>query len=348
MHEDLLGYLLGALDADEQRRIETELARSSELRSELRRLRECLEPLDSLAEPFEPPTGLAERVCEAVHRCKEDSDLWDDRPVPTSVIEARSRAASGRASGELAYRSYSLSDAVVLALVGLAAFTLFLPALANSRYAARITACQNNLRMLGMHLIDYSCRRSDGQFPFVPLAGNRSFAGIYAPVLVENELIPTDGSLPVCPGSDIAGQSDRRRIPSLGEIDAADGLWLTRLQEQAGGSYAYSIGFVENGCFQAVHNRGRSQFALLADTPSMDVPGQMGANHGMRGMNVCYEDGHVVFVTNPHVRGADDPLQNRLGFAEVGVAPDDSVVLSSGMRPIPPNRFVPLIKLRSQ
>ncbi len=33
MHEDLLGYLLGALDADEQSRIEGELAKNPQLRA---------------------------------------------------------------------------------------------------------------------------------------------------------------------------------------------------------------------------------------------------------------------------------------------------------------------------
>jgi anti-sigma factor RsiW len=35
MHEDLVGYLLGALDADEQSRLEAELAKNPQLRLQL-------------------------------------------------------------------------------------------------------------------------------------------------------------------------------------------------------------------------------------------------------------------------------------------------------------------------
>ena len=48
MREDLLGYLLGALNAAEQQRIESRLAADPQLRRELHRLQRCLEPLDAL------------------------------------------------------------------------------------------------------------------------------------------------------------------------------------------------------------------------------------------------------------------------------------------------------------
>ena len=170
MREDLLGYLLGALDADEQLRIESELARDPQLRDELARLRRCLEPLESTWDECDPPAGLGRpRLC-----CRRAAEQTAARAGQS----ARIRAAAG-----LCLRNYSLADCLVLTLVVLIAFTLLLPALVNSRYQARKLACQQNLGTLGQSLFSYSDLQS-GQFPLVPLSGSRSFAGVFAPILL--------------------------------------------------------------------------------------------------------------------------------------------------------------------
>ena len=56
--QQLLGYLLEALEEDERRQIEAQLRRDPELRAELGRLRGCLEPLESSWRPVCPPAGL--------------------------------------------------------------------------------------------------------------------------------------------------------------------------------------------------------------------------------------------------------------------------------------------------
>jgi hypothetical protein len=334
MREDLLGYLLGALDADEQCRIEGELANNPRLRLALERLRQCLEPLESVHEAadVEPPAGLAQRVCDAI-----DAYAAECRPTPRSLLRARSAAA-------VRLRRYSASDGIVLSLVVLAAFTLILPALANSRYQARKAACQDNLRVLGEGLLGYSVREPGQRFPLVPISGSRSFAGVFAPVLFEYEMIGPEGSQVICPGPELAVDDTRWSVPTLREIDQAEKSVLQYLQDRAGGSYAYCVGYVENGRLQAVKNLNRSNFALLSDAPSYYLPDRRSANHGGRGQNVYYEDGHYAFVTDLRFApGSDDPWRNRDGFAEAGKDRFDSVVLPSGMRPIVDAETIPVI-----
>lgn len=65
---DLLGYLLGLLEAEEHRRVE-ELVQSDEtIRVQVEVLRQCLEPLACDAEHPEPPEGLAVRVCQTLRQ----------------------------------------------------------------------------------------------------------------------------------------------------------------------------------------------------------------------------------------------------------------------------------------
>ncbi len=276
MREDLLGYLLGALDADEQRRIERELDVNPELRLELERLRKCLEPLESLDDEETPPPGLAERTVEAMARNESAK-----RARPRSLVH---RIAFGPGCGSDVTRPshYSPSDSIVLALVGLIAITLFLPALANSRYEARKLACQDNLRTLAWQLFRYCDQQPGRHYPFVPLEGNYSFAGYYAPVLYHNDLIPRDCSDLICPASDLAAQESEAqdtdlgpwRVPSMKELNAASGTRLYQLQKRAGGSYAYCVGYVQNGYYYPARNLGRTLFPILADNPSLYLAGR--------------------------------------------------------------------------
>ena len=63
MADDLLGYLLGALDGAEQVTIREKLADDAELRQELLELEARLAPLEIERWSVEPPPRLAERTC---------------------------------------------------------------------------------------------------------------------------------------------------------------------------------------------------------------------------------------------------------------------------------------------
>jgi hypothetical protein len=322
MREDLLGYLLGALDSAEQQRIESRLAADPQLRREFYRLKRCLEPLDALGEEFEPPSGLADRACESVEKHVDQA-----KPVPRSSTAKQHESSSRRSQ-------WSMADGVVVALVCLMAITLFLPALANSRFLSEKFICQNNLRSLGSALVGYAERQPDHTFPFVPLEGNRAFAGVYASTLLENELISSTDAILVCPSSALARRLTPWQVPTFEQIDRTSRMSLVQLQEDAGGSYGYNIGYVEDQKYRAVENQGRTHFALLGDAPSFHLPGRRSANHGGRGQSILYEDGHVLFVCDPHLLRGDDPLRNRAGYLEAGQDYNDAVVAPSSTRPI--------------
>jgi anti-sigma-K factor RskA len=69
MCEELLGYLLGALEPDEERELEARLATDPELRKQLEELRPLLRPLTAEPARIDPPAGLAARICAQVARC---------------------------------------------------------------------------------------------------------------------------------------------------------------------------------------------------------------------------------------------------------------------------------------
>jgi anti-sigma-K factor RskA len=143
LREQLVGYALGALDDTEQSEIEQRLSVDPELRRALESVQQSLEPLVESYEEYEAPPGLAATACGYV--AEEASRLDSIQPGLSrahDALHARSR--------------WALADWVVMVGICAAALCLFFPAIANSRFLARVTACQDNLRQLGTSLVQYS------------------------------------------------------------------------------------------------------------------------------------------------------------------------------------------------
>jgi hypothetical protein len=218
-------------------------------------------------------------------------------------------------------------------LVG--AVCLFFPALSYSQFQSQVSACQNNLRLLGVALHDYSAIQADGSFPGPEAEGNRASAGIYAPTLVSFRLVP-DSQVFVCPSLQLTREGGQFRVPTLEELDAARGPNLASMQRTMGGDYGYNMGYTQGGKLMRPCNSRRNHYVLLADAPSNLQPGRVSSNHRGRGQNVLYEDGHIQFIVelpSPHL--ADDPFHNREGWIAAGLDPDDVVLGASADRPIP-------------
>jgi anti-sigma-K factor RskA len=66
MNHDLLGYVLGALEADELERIGSLLDAEPRFRSRVELFRSGLAPLESDRGHLEAPDGLARRTCQVV------------------------------------------------------------------------------------------------------------------------------------------------------------------------------------------------------------------------------------------------------------------------------------------
>lgn len=319
MREQLLGYLLGALDAHEHAEVERQLKGDPRLCDELESLAASLEPLESCRQEFEPGSGLAERTCDLI-----SEQVWQQRPAPSTNRLTRDRRYEIQSRNQ-----WSFADVIVMAGVSLIAAMLFFPAISHSRYAARLTQCQNNLRELGLALVDFSQKAGRGYFPKVPVDGNQSFAGIYAPLLVDAGYLQ-DEYLVLCPNVPLDARTDTWRLPTLVELDQASGPVLAELQQIAGGTYGYSLGFVDQGQYQAPPNLGRTYFAIMSDAPLSQFTSYSSENHGGRGQNFLYEDGHVSFVADVRaISLADHPFQNRLGWMEAGMDINDVVIAPS-------------------
>jgi len=338
MREQLLGYLLGALDAPEHLAVESELKKNSHLQQEMELLAASLAPLEADQQPYLPREGLAESTAAFVTLCA--------RKLPASSADVH--ATSGNRS------PWSMLDVVVAAGVCLAASLLFIPAIANSQYQARLLGCQNNLHTIGVALHQFS-ENNRGNFPQSPASGNLAAAGYYAPVLIRDGYIQ-DEAVFLCParplaiprkndagtgvaGTGVAGMGPAskplpRTIPTLDELLAAKGAILAELQHRMGGHYGYNLGVVIDGRLHPVRNQGRATFALVADSPRSS--GQQSRNHDRRGQNVLFEDGHIRYVVGcgDQECGLDDLFLNDDGVVAPGVHPNDAVISASHVRPI--------------
>jgi hypothetical protein len=319
--ENLIGYLLGALEPDQCAQIEQQLEHDPNLR---RRLNELDDQLHSIRPPeFEdsedPPLDLSERTCAAI-------DAYESTRKPRRTFYANAQASESR--------GWSFIDMVVAGGVCLAVSLVFYPAVMNSRFEARSTACQNNLRQLGVSLELYS-RDHNEEFPLAKSKGNGACAGYFAPLLKDCGLLDEPDIL-VCPSSTFSRDVDEWYVPTCDELDRARGQKLIVLQRTMGGSYAYTMGHVANQRLRPTRNLRRSSFVIVADSPSREHAAQGSRNHGTRGQNVLCEDLSVRFVSASSIGGLDDSYYlNRRGRPRAGMDVDDCVVGSSDCPPLP-------------
>ena len=70
MHDELVGYLLGALEQHEAERVEQSLQDNCELQALLERLRRSLGFLQCRDEHADAPRGLASRTCYRIREVR--------------------------------------------------------------------------------------------------------------------------------------------------------------------------------------------------------------------------------------------------------------------------------------
>ena len=222
---------------------------------------------------------------------------------------------------------------VALAVTVLAcAALLMVPAVQNSRFHGRITACKDNLRELGVSLTQYS-EHHDGYFPRIPTRGKLAAAGIYAPTLVSQEYL-VEPQRVVCPGSPLA---ERRtfRLLTLDALRSAPPAELPTLRAEMGGSYAYALGHVVDGEYRDSQNLYRANYPIMADAPSSDLPGLQSAHHGGKGQVVLFEDGRADFLTSPILITGDNIYQSDREEVSAASDPNDAVIAPSPVPPLP-------------
>ena len=321
VRQQVLDYLLGALDDSEAEAVESRLESEPRYRQALPWAEGEIARLRLLRREVFPPRGLAERTCRFVfdpsRRLRGACPLRLMTPVPAMPHGGR---------------RLNWADAGVAAAIFLIAGLLVLPAINGTRFHARVMTCQNNLRQVGQALTEYSHKNHD-VFPVVPTEGNLAAAGVYAPILTQDGFL-TEAETVVRPES-VQAREKGFRVPSLDELRSAGGRQLAEIQQKMGGSYGYCLGYFDHGIYQPTRNLNREYFAIMADAPSNDHPDHQSDNHGGVGQNVLFEDVHVEFCSTTRPGdGGDDIYSNDNHQVAPGLNRDDAVIASSGTAPI--------------
>jgi hypothetical protein len=306
MRENLLGYLLNAVEPDERSAVEQNLAQDARLRSELDLLRTSLAPLEGEPAHHEPPKGLAQRCCEFVFT----RDIMPAKLSPATESETpRPR------------HRWSRLDLAVGGAIAAAVAVLILPAIYESRLQSQITACQNNLKDIGLAMSDFS-EKHNGYYPAVRPGDRLNAVGMWAPVL-EDEDSHLRGPAIFCPSS---GEDANFQMPHLKELDRMTAAQFAAIAPRLGGSYGYTLGYRDHGNYKTQQNQHRKTFAVISDAPGPG--GTNSPNHGRGGQNVLYDDDHVQFQNGTKV-GADDIFHNEGGEIAPGRHSNDAVIVHS-------------------
>ncbi|MCC9602400.1 hypothetical protein LOC67_17760 [Stieleria sp. JC731] len=344
MHEDLIGYLLGALEPEEMQRISEWLKDNPEGQAELARLEKSLRPLEDGFEAIEAPSDdLLARTLAAIPDGippSSESPKSDDHKVSLSDVEL-SRESMRPPS------RWSVMDSIGGLLSVAILLALLLPTVAAGRFEARKTACQDNLRLLGTALMQYVTRDHQGRLPQVRPSGPEAFAGVYAIRLNDAGLLP-EGQPQWCPSMTPLKlekndphhllEDASYQLPAANQLRELSVNELQWLQRYAGGHYAYTLGVIGDHGYSSPQYEGRDSFAVMADAPitSLDADGTTVTRyaHGGKGINVLYENGAVRFVSLDAIDSMrDNPFLNHAGAAEAGVNIDDASLAPSYLPP---------------
>jgi hypothetical protein len=369
MREELIGYLLSALDPHEMRRIELRLTESPELRADLADLEGRLRELDALraelAGDIEVPQHLVRQTLDRLERVERAPvhAFEVSSPDGRHVSESVSKSGLGLFP-ELGERqrcgAKQWSDLIAVGLAGGVLVALGLPALGRLREQARSFHCQDNLRQFHSLLAQYASGEPENRVPFVAPSGVEAFAGIYSARLYDRDLLMNE-RLRLCPTALLTDASHRpakvaftdvlskvpsseglfgvemlKRLKERGEIDR-----LRHLQVLAGGTYAYALGVMDQGQYKAPQFESRASFAILGDAPthgvtalsSVDV-GKMRWPHPSDAANLLFEDGSVRQVYPASMISLPDhPFMNHRGKSEAGVTIDDASLAPSWKPP---------------
>jgi hypothetical protein len=296
---------MSALEPEEVADVETRLKHDPELARTCELLRRSLEPLDDDRETFAPPPQLAARTCTWV------AERATVRVVPETVGGSK---------------RWSFNDMFVTAGTMAAAAMLFFPAINFSRDQAQTAYCQNQLRQIGLALMNYS-ERFPPFLPVIPEQGPLAASGGYAPALVDTQLI-NDHSTFLCPGDPKIHQANFR-VPSSREVASQEGEALKQTQATMGGSYGITFGHLEENKYQPTRDLGQHCFALVTDLPSTDQPGHQTTHHGGKGQNTLFGDFHVKLLKTCKCDVdtlGDDIFLNDAGILGPGLDAEDSVI----------------------
>jgi prepilin-type processing-associated H-X9-DG protein len=325
MEENLVGYLLNALDDEPQRQVEASLRESPELRAHLERLERALAPLAADRETPEPPPGLA---LSALARIAE----YQCRKLPDAPAAPRSQSLPANRSW-LRRPDVLVAALLLIVLGGIGSSSLIH---LWRDYHGR-TQCRNNLFLIWGGLRRY-CEVHNGNFPLVEEKGAHGVAGIFMPILGDSGVLGSEVSI-ACPAQE-------RRPPQSLSVREMEDLYASNpnqfLQEarSLAGGYAYSLGYRDTDGYHGLRcdtvETDRLKLLPIVADRLESLMQLNSANHGGTGQNVLYLDGHVEWRTNRHAGiNGDDIFVNRHDQLLAGEDREDTVLGPGDASPTP-------------
>lgn len=364
MTDDLIAYLMDDLSPERRAEVDAKLETDVVWRWELQRLRECMTaddgdanacgdaepaPPESAASALaavnessihdskvdvEPPRDLVKKTC-----CFVEDSASGKFKVEKKRCSKKKAAFTAEAAGACK-RSWSLADVTVAGGVGLILAALILPAVQNSRAAARTDLCANNMRGLGMAFENYA-QRHNGYMPVV----NRGEPAIFsltrmvdAGVMTADEAYATSA----CPDSREAQERFEdgalSRLPTTMELTNATGIQLLNLIALANVSYAMPVGYFNAaGEVQPLKFNPGAEQPLITDAPIIGPNALRSNSHGGCRQNVLSTAGCVtpysVCILSQEDQRMRDIHMNDAGVPAAGSRPDDIFLAPANFGP---------------
>jgi hypothetical protein len=215
---------------------------------------------------------------------------------------------------------------------------LMLPALRESRDAARRITCQNNLQTLASGMFKFQ----ENHGGWLPTVAPDQPAGLYSVALAED--VGLDRSelahLLVCPESELADRVSRGDtvvyIPTYAELARLEGPRRAEVIRSLGGIYAYRVGYRDRqGAYHQVRYTGEREEPMLTDPPQVASIGFRSGNHDGCAQNVAYQGLSTRLRYNCELAASRDPIfLNYDGEHAAGCGRNDVVMLRGDAYPM--------------
>jgi prepilin-type processing-associated H-X9-DG protein len=312
MNNQLLDYLLDRLDKPARLQVATRLQVDESARRQLELLRQALLPLAADDEITAPPHLSVRTIARvAEYACRQ---------LPVAPAPARTESA-GRPWWRRADMLVAASLLAVFAGIGI-------PLIARMRTAPAIVECQENLRQFHVALRTYEDTHKQ---PFSLEKAPRSVAGIVVPMLQNDGVLPRDFNVR-CPGQGafLACSLTLEQIKNMSAEQFA------QHAPNLLASYAFTLGYRDdNGVWHPVNrteDAADNSVLIFADNPPPNVVAGNSLNHGGRGQNVLFHDGHAQFI-KIRTYDRDDIYLNNDKLVAAGNGSRDFVLGNSASKP---------------
>jgi hypothetical protein len=317
MDENLVGYLLKALEPDEQAAVEAHLEAHPEARAKLELLERALAPLAADAEEPEVRPGLAMSTLALIaeHKC---------RPLPPAPRPTRGQLAPA------GWPRVRRADVAAAAAVLLVAAGITLPAVLFARQQLERVECQNQLKASWGALQAFADQSPDHAFPKIEAEGPRSVAGAFVPVLHDAGMF-AGPVLASCPARPVQATPAGISLADLNAAYASNQEEFNRLARNLSGGYAYTLGYRNGATLVGLTASDPDSLPIMADQTAGTGNSP---NHGGGGQNVLYIGGNVRWCVNRTVGEAgDDIYVNKHNYLSAGESRADTVLGPGDARP---------------